>query len=189
MTDPKPHKKLTIADVHALGKTLIEVADMYPLSFVSEKHFFPLVVAYLSGRVPALEPEVETKGGRIDFHLKGSNPCLLELAVQSRRLQDVNCKEIYFASENARPLYAANNRTELTKLIKSTGARTRFLLLVDLQGNYDFATLKAGYVAAAARIAGSNSVRVVYVSRTSDESYHFCAKPKGRKPMKAKKVS
>ena len=178
---PKPHTKLTIADVQALGKMLIEVADLYPLTYVTERHFFPLVVAYLSGRVPGLEPEVETKGGRIDFHLKGNNPCLLELAVQSRKLRDVHCQDIYFPSESARPLYASNNSPELKKLIKSKGAKTRFLLLVDLQGNYEYEKLKTGYIATAARISGKNSVRVIYVSRDSSDKLHFCAKPKKHK--------
>jgi hypothetical protein len=54
-------KILTIADVLDLGRALINTANIYPLSFVTEKDFFPLVVAYLTGRVPALKTEVSTE--------------------------------------------------------------------------------------------------------------------------------
>lgn len=88
MSKSSAHQKLTIDHVKDLGRMLIEVANLYPTKFLSERDFFPLVVAYLTGRIPSMESEVSTTEGRIDFQLKGTNPTWLELAVQPRTLAD-----------------------------------------------------------------------------------------------------
>jgi hypothetical protein len=169
------HKKLTIDDVTALGRTLIRVSDLYPTKFLSERDFFPLVVAYLTGRVPALTAEVAAKGGRVDFQLKGTNPTWLELVVQPRILADKNCPALVFPGHNAKTsLYAGQNPTELKKLMAEPKGKTRFLLLVDLHGGYDIAKLKAGYSVEAKKIKKGKPVRVVYVSRSG--SAHFLAR-------------
>lgn len=176
MLKPLAHKKLTIADVKELGRTLIEVANLYPTKFLSERDFFPLVVAYLTGRVPSLVPEVSTTEGRIDFQLKGTNPTWLELAVQPRTLTDKNFPNILFPGNSTRnSLYASQNRTELHKLMKESTGKTRFLLLVDLHGGYDLAKLEVGYKAATKKVKKGTSVRIVYVSQLLLSGYDFLA--------------
>jgi hypothetical protein len=69
---PATHKKLTIADVHSLGRVLIDVANLYPTRFLTERDFFPSVVTYLTGRIPSVETEVASSEGNIDFQLKGN---------------------------------------------------------------------------------------------------------------------
>lgn len=167
------HKILTTQDVIDLGQALLKTSNLYPLRFVTERDFFPLVVTYLNGRVPALETEVSTDHGRIDFQLKGNNPTWLELAVQSRALTDKNCPNIEFPGTDLGTLYASQNRNELQKLMTEPKGKTRFLLLLDLNGGYNFPKLKSDYRAEALDIAGRKSVRVVYVSPNGPE--HFKA--------------
>lgn len=171
------HKKLTISDVAALGKVLIAVANLYPTKYLTERDFFPLVVAYLSGRVPSLVPEVSTSEGRIDFHLKGSNPTWLELAVQPRVLADANYPHVKFPGNGAKgALYASQNRPELRKLMLEKTGKTRFLLLVDLHGGYNLATLKSGYQSEAKKHRKGAPVRVVYVSQAGVAIKPFLAR-------------
>lgn len=172
---PTPaHKILSIADVIALGGALIAVSDLYPTRFLTERDFFPLVVAYLTGRVPALKTEASTTHGRVDFHLKGTNPTWLELAVQPRTLIDKNYTSIVFPGHNSKTsLYAGQNKSELKKLMSESKGKTRFLLLLDLHGGYNLTTLEAGYKTEAAKNKNGKSVRVVYVSRLN--SKHFKA--------------
>jgi hypothetical protein len=40
-------RQCTTSDVEQLGAALIEVADQYPTRYLTERDFFPLVVAYL----------------------------------------------------------------------------------------------------------------------------------------------
>ncbi len=90
MVQPK-HKSLTLEDVKALGAALIDVADLYALQYRTERDFFPLIVAYLHGRVPKVTTEFgKAKYGRVDFRIGGHNPALLELAVAPRALADIN---------------------------------------------------------------------------------------------------
>ena len=172
------HKILNITDVLALGRTLIEVADLYPTRYLTERDFFPLVVAYLSGRVPGIRTEVDSSGGRVDFQLKGTNPTWLELAVQPRTLGDVNYPTLAFPGHNAKTaLYAGQNAPELRKLMMEPKGKTRFLLLVDLHGGYNLAKLENGYKAGAKKNKNGKSVRVVYVSRTAEKAFLASAKP------------
>ena len=172
-----PHKKLTIADVVSLGETLVQVSNMYPTRYLTERDFFPLVVAYLSGRVPALVPEVSTAEGRIDFHLKGNNPTWLELAVQPRVLVDLNNPNVVFSGNSTKGcLYASQNRSELRKLMYAPTGSTRFLLLVDLHGGYNTSTLKAGYKTEAAKFKNGKPVRVVYISQMAGALTPFLAR-------------
>jgi len=166
-------KYLNIQDVIDLGTTLIKTADLYPMQFVTEKDFFPLVVAYLTGRVPALETEVATKDGRIDFQLKGTNPTWLELAVQPRHFVDKNAPDLRLPGYTRVSLPASQNRRELQKLMNAPTGKTRYLLLVDLNGGYKRATLIKQYKAEAAKITQGKTVRVVYVSRK--DPFHFKA--------------
>lgn len=173
---PLAHKKLTIADVLGLGRALIETANLYPTRFLTERDFFPLVAAYLNGRVPALKAEVAAEGGTIDFHLKGANPTWLELAVQPRALCDKNFPELPFAGHRFKnTLYASQNRAELRKLMQEPQGKTRFLLLVDLSVGYDVEKLKAGYQREARELEGGTSVRVVYTAQNSAADFHFVA--------------
>ncbi len=172
------HKILTISDVASLGKVLVEVANLYPTKYLTERDFFPLVVAYLTGRVPSLVPEVSTSEGRIDFHLKGSNPTWLELAVQPRVLADANYPTVRFPGNGARgALYASQNRPEIRKLMLEATGRTRFLLLLDLHGGYNLTTLKTGYQAEAKKYKNGSPIRVVYVSQAGLPIKPFLARP------------
>lgn len=173
------HKKLNIVDVIQLGKMLIEVSNSFPTRFLTERDFFPLVVAYLTGRVPSLQPEVQLNGGVADFRLGGSNDTWLELAVQPRQLRDANNLSLHFpghAAKNA--LYPSEkaNGKELKKLMCEPKGKTRFLLLVDLAG-YDFDKLKKLYLKAGKKIVGLKSVRVVYVAQDLAKATHFKVSP------------
>ena len=142
MSAPASHKKLTICDVQELGRVLLHVANLYPTSFLTERDFFPLVVTYVTGRIPSVNTEVASSDGVIDFQIKGTNPTWLELAVQPRALIDANCPDVRFPSHKSRTsLYASQNRSELRKLMKVKIGTTRFLLLVDLTGKYDCSAL------------------------------------------------
>lgn len=166
------HKKLTIDDVKELGKVLIKVSNLYPLQFITERDFFPLVLTYLEGRIPGVDTEFNVTGGRVDFRFKGPNPTLLELAVQPREIQDVNFTTLVFPTNKSKSnLNASQNRSEIEKLTKDKKAKTRFLLLVDLRGNYDKANLIQRYKNESAKHPNGTSVRVVYVSR--QEAYNF----------------
>lgn len=175
------YKKLTINDVKELGVALIRVADLYPTQFLTERDFFPLVFAYLSGRVPGIAREVQSKQGVVDFRIGGTNPTWLELAVQPRQLSDKNYAAQHFPGHSTvNTLYAGQNRTELTKLMHEHKGATRFLLLLDLSGKYDFESLVQSYRDAGIKIAGTHPVRVVYVTRDSSKIGHFLV-PKTKK--------
>lgn len=187
MLKPANHKILTIQDVIELGQTLIAVANQYPTRFLTERDFFPLVVTYLTGRVPSLKTEVCTKSGRIDFHLKGNNPTWLELAVQPRMLVDKKNPDVRFSGHAAMGcLHASQNRPELRKLIKEPKGRTRFILLVDFHGGYKLNGLKENYGKEASKFTG-RSVRVIYVSPFYDPM-SFSVKPKKPKMSKKKGI-
>ncbi len=177
MTQPAAHKKLTIADVQDLGRTLITVANLYPTRYLTERDFFPLVITYLTGRIPSITAEVASSEGVIDFQLKGNNPTWLELAVQPRAIVDANCPAVKFPGHRHKnALYASQNRPELRKLMLQPTGKTRFLLLVDLTGKYDCESLKLGYNAEARKIKKGFSVRVVYASQDPSKDCHFIAK-------------
>lgn len=166
------HKSLTIADVSALGSALIEVADLYPLLYRTERDFFPLVLSYLHGRVPSVKTEVGDTAGRIDFRVGGPNPALLELAVAARALSDpYHVYQKFPRHQGATQLYASQNRSELRKLktAPQTQAKNRYLLLLDLRGIHDFSALMEGYKSE--NRGGGAAIRVVYVKR--GESKHF----------------
>ncbi len=177
MNSPVAHKKLTIADVQGLGRVLIDVANLYPTRFLTERDFFPSVVTYLTGRIPSVETEVASVEGKIDFQLRGNNPTWLELAVQPRAIIDTNCPKVRFPGHQSRnSLYASQNRSELRKLMRAPSGRTRFLLLIDLTGKYDSETLRLGYDAEVKRIGHGKSVRVVLSSQESSRDDNFLAR-------------
>ncbi len=178
MAKSSAHQKLTIEHVKDLGRMLIEVANLYPTKFLSERDFFPLVVAYLTGRIPSMEAEVSTTEGRIDFQLKGTNPTWLELAVQPRTLADKNFPNVAFPGNKAKTLYASQNRPELRKLMNEQTGKTRFLLLVDLHGGYVLKKLETGYKTEAKTYKKGKSIRVVYVSQSLLTGYSFLASAK-----------
>jgi hypothetical protein len=176
---PNAHKKLKIEDVMQLGRMLVNVSNSYPTRFLTERDFFPLVEAYLSGRVPSLQPEVQLKGGVADFRVGGPNDTWLELAVQPRQLQDANNQLLHFPGHSAKnALYPGEkaNGKELRKLMNEPKGKTRFLLLVDLAG-YDFTKLKKLYLAAGKRLRGLKPVRVVYVAQDPAKDTHFKVSP------------
>lgn len=177
MPKPAPHKKLTIADVQDLGRVLINVANFYPTRYLTEKDFFPLVVTYLTGRIPSVDAEVASSEGVIDFQLRGNNPTWLELAVQPRTIVDANCPDVKFPGHKSKTsLYASQNRPELRKLMLHPTGKTRFLLLLDLTGKYDCASLKLGYQSEAKRVKKGKSIRVIYASQDPTKDCHFVAK-------------
>jgi len=176
MTSPAAHKKLTITDVQQLGRVLIDVANLYPTRFLTERDFFPAVVTYLTGRIPSVDTEVASSEGTIDFQLKGNNPMWLELAVQPRAPIDGNCPTVKFPGHTARnALYASQNRPELRKLRYVKTGKTRFLLLIDLTGKYDITALRAGYREEIKKLKGGRSIGVVYSSQDASKDGHFKA--------------
>ena len=177
-------KILNRSDVVELGKALIQTANRFPMRFVTEKDFSPLVITYLNGRVPAMKPEAITDRGRIDFCLTGNNPTWLELAVQARAFKDANRSDVQMPGYSVTSLLASQNRGEIRKLIKEPRGKTRFLLLLDLNGGYDLGKLKSGYQKEAAKHRCGKTIRVVYVSAQTD--CHFKASsrpaPRARRP-------
>ncbi|MBK7014767.1 MAG: hypothetical protein IPH39_04130 [Sulfuritalea sp.] len=170
------HTKLTKADVYALGRTLIDISNRYPTTFFTERDFYPLVVAYLTGRVPGLDTEVSVRGGNIDFHMKGTNPTWLELAVQPRHLMDKHNGEIDFPGHKQKnSLYPSANSAELRKLAQPSPVKTRFLLLVDLTGAYDPAGLKKAYddYSLRRRPRSPVTVRVIYCTQDAAHDKDF----------------
>ncbi len=177
MTSAPTHKILNIQDVQQLGRVLVHVANVYPTRFLTERDFFPLVVTYLTGRLPSVVPEVASSEGIIDFQLKGNNPTWLELAIQPRRIIDPNFPNVLFPGHNrANALYASQNRSELKKLMFAPTGKTRFLLLVDLVGTYDPNTLKSAYRAEGKKNKKGQAIRVVYSSQDSSMDTHFVVK-------------
>ncbi|MFV0600708.1 MAG: hypothetical protein ACK5NE_02605 [Brachymonas sp.] len=177
MSKPVPHKKLTIADVQDLGRTLLDVANQYPTRYLTERDFFPLVITYLTGRIPSVVAEVSSSDGVIDFQLKGNNPTWLELAVQPRAIVDANCPSVKFPGHHFKnALYASQNRSELKKLMQEPTGKTRFLLLLDLTGKYDCNDLKLGYQREAKKFKKGKTIRVVYASQDTSKDCHFAAK-------------
>ena len=172
-----PIKKLTIADVQGLGRVLIDVANLYPTRFVTEREFFPSVLTYLTARIPSVDTEVSSAEGKIDLQLRGNNPTWLELAVQPRIIIDTDCPEVRFPGHESRnSLYASQNRAELRKLMREPRGGTRFLLLIDFTGNYDSETLRRGYCAEVKRIGHGKPVRVVLSSQDSSRDDNFLAR-------------
>lgn len=164
-------KQFTTDDVTSLGKMLIEVADRYPLQYLTERDFFPLVCAYMKGRVPRLHPEVAVDSGAIDFRIGGSNPSVIELAVAPRAFADPHAPATVFPGHSAATqLYATQNGTELKKLsaVPQSRAKMRYLLLVDFRSAFEKAQLKALYEKTASTTGIANPVKVVYVARNND---------------------
>jgi hypothetical protein len=177
MSSAPAHKILNIQDVQQLGRVLIDVSNLYPTRFLTERDFFPLVVTYLTGRLPSVIPEVASSEGVIDFQLRGNNPTWLELAVQPRQIIDPNSPHVLFPGHNHKnSLYASQNRPELKKLMYAPTGKTRFLLLIDLVGTYDPATLKTAYQSEGAKNKTGQSIRVVYSSQDSAKDTHFAVK-------------
>ena len=170
------HKSLTFDAVCALGSALIEVADVYPLSCRTERDFYPLVVAYLHGRVPSVKTEAATEEGSVDVRTGGYNPALLELAVAPRILSDRNHPNQKFPGhQSTTQLYACQNKTELSKLtgVPQSKAKNRYLLLIDLTGKHDLKKLQSGYESELPPGGGGAAVRVVYVRRGRNGTKDF----------------
>lgn len=172
----KFHSSLTREVVAALGKSLIEIADNFPTRFLSERDFFPLVIAYLSGRVPNLTTEVAIEEGDIDFRTGGPNPALLELAVAPREIRDANRPNLRFPGHGAATqLYASQNNPELKKLfsVPQSKAKNRYLLLLDLRDGHDLKKLEASYRTKAKKLIRNGPIRVFYVSFKRCENFHL----------------
>jgi hypothetical protein len=177
MATASAHKILNIQDVQQLGRVLIDVSNLYPTRFLTERDFFPLVVTYLTGRLPSVVPEVASTEGVIDFQLKGNNPSWLELAVQPRKIIDPNSPTVLFPGHNNKnSLYASQNRPELKKLMYAPTGKTRFLLLVDLVGAYDPSALKSAYQLEGKSNKKGQTIRVIFSSQDESKDTHFVVK-------------
>lgn len=152
-------KLLTIRDVVELGCALVKVADAYPLAYRTERDFYPLVMAYLEGRVPNLRSELRGDSGSIDFRIGGNNPSVLELAVAPRDFVDRHDPELVFRGhQQATHLYARSNRTELVKLSSISTVKARYLLLLNLRSPVNVDRLREGYERELPADAGHNAV-------------------------------
>jgi len=171
------HKILKVSDVVELGRDLVRIADLYPTTYLTETDFVPLVLAYLYGRVPSVQTEVQTREGDIDFKIGGPNPTWLELAVQPRDLADRKNDQLRFPGHTqVSTLYATQNETELRKLLRVKTGKTRFILLVDLTGKYDLSSLKNKYQTKARQLRGTHPVQVVYSCSDTSKDGRFIVK-------------
>lgn len=157
----------------AMGFRLYDITDQYPMTFLTERSFYPAVVTYLVDRYPKLHTEFKVAKGEVDFKIGGVNPALLELAVQPRQLQDANSHNIKFPGHNqATCLYSSANRSELEKLKHSTvSVKSRILLLIDLTNKYAPTKLFNGYVDMAAKVGGPHKATVILIQR--HHAYHL----------------
>jgi hypothetical protein len=184
------HQSLTKEIVKSLGVFLVELADKYPLTFLTERDFYPAVIAYLYQLVPGVTTESVVDKGKVDFRTGGPNPGLLELAVAPRMLQDHDDPTLPFPGHGeATQLYAVQNEPELAKLtaVPQAEARNRYLLLLDIQKKHDFDKLKSQYLKQLPIDGGGSAVQVCYVKRgDSPKTFQVGGKKKGPK-KKAKK--
>ncbi|GMV24141.1 MAG: hypothetical protein AMXMBFR58_01720 [Phycisphaerae bacterium] len=185
------HKSLTKEIVESLGAFLVELADKYPLTFLTERDFYPAVIAYLYKRVPNVTTEAGVVKGRVDFRTGGTNPGLLELAVAPRMLKDADDPTLPFPGHGeASQLYAVQNKPELAKLkaVPQEAAKNRYLLLLDIQKKHDFDKLKKQYLKALPIDGKSSAVQVCYVKRgDAPKTFQVGGKPKGPKKKTKKK--
>lgn len=162
---PTNHRSLTIEMAKDMARTLVRVADIFPLNFITERDFYPLVHTYLSERLPDISSEHSVKAGQIDFRTGGTNPALIELAVAPRAFQDASRPSLRMPGSGSTPqLYASQNRPELRKLF-FTNARyaNRYLFLIDLRGDYDYENLRQKYLQAARQVMRKDgAVSVIY---------------------------
>lgn len=163
---------LTLANVKSLGRAIIDVADRYPTRFRTEIDFYPIVVAFLSWKLPGLKTEFPVGSKKaIDFKVTGTtNPAYLELALAPRVLGDLEDPPDAPHPKKTQ-LYASQNLSELRKLAKLGGAtKGRFLLLVDLRKTaHGDGVLKKKYDAAAKKLSGTQIVNVVYIHRKLEQ--------------------
>ncbi len=140
------NKHFGLKSAVTMGQAMLKIADSYPIVFLTERDFYPAVLAYLADNYPPVSVEFKQGKGNIDFRIGGTNPTLLELAVQPRELSDPNNPSLVFPGHNTRTaLQRSANNSELTKLKESAKAKRRILLLLDLTGKYDETSLKATY--------------------------------------------
>jgi hypothetical protein len=180
------HKSLTKEIVSALGTFLVELADKYPLTFLTEQDFYPAVVAYLYERVPSVTTEVGVEKGLVDFRTGGDNPGLLELAVAPRRLHDPDHPDLEFPGHgDATQLYASQNTAELDKLkvVPQAQAKNRYLLLLDIQRKHDFSKLMKQYLKTLPQDGTASAIQVCYVKRGDQPKLFQIG---GRKPGRKK---
>lgn len=168
---PKKLQCLNRSMVEDLSHVLIKVADQYPLQYLTERDFYPLVLAYLSGRVPKLKTEVLKEGSKVDFRVGGTNPAVLELAVRPRVIQDAYCTELEVRGHKigGRQHFASQNVTELEKLsgYPQSQAKFRYLLLIDFQKGDSLDDLESKYNEVADQIGSARlgPITVVYAVR------------------------
>jgi hypothetical protein len=164
----KPHQGLNTDIVKRLGRTLIDVADRYPLQFLTERDFFPLVYTFLTQHFPKVDTEKTVDSGRLDFRTGGTNPAALELALAPREFQDANYDSLRFRGHDLKnQLHASQNKRELEKLHQAANMVNRYLLLVDLRREHDFDRLKAGYEKHCPLDGTGCAIQVVYCCRTT----------------------
>lgn len=180
------YQSLTVHIVKELGKSLIEIADSYPLQYLTERDFFPLVSLFLKQHLPSVTAEVSVGNGRIDFRTGGTNPAALELALAPRDFRDGNCPLLRFKGHDIKTqLHASQNKKELAKLLKATNMTNRYLLLVDLRGAHDIEKLKQSYVEVCPLDGSGCAIQVVYCSRElNPESFQVGGNKRGRKRTK-----
>lgn len=180
---------LNSSDVKRIGRALIHVSNKFPLGYLTEKDYYPLIIMGLKMLGYEFEYEVGVDEGRIDFKTIGTNPTYLELAVSRRTLIDANFPQLEFvgSSEYSPELHPSQNRKEVNKLRKLDSAKGRYLLLIDLQKSTETKrmNLKKGYLKEwpPKDIPDGRPVSVIYVGRGSYSTMQFtiCGRRKGRK--------
>lgn len=168
---PQAHQSLTIEIAKKLAETLVSIADRFPLNFLTERDFYPLIHTFLSERVPNVTSEHGVREGQIDFRTGGTNPGLIELAVAPREFGDRNRAELQMPGFSTAPqLYASQNRPELKKLFQvEVRYANRYLFLIDLRGKYEFDELVSKYESEARKIKGkTGAVSIIYAR------HNFC---------------
>jgi hypothetical protein len=181
----KKHQSLTSEIVTKLADDLIDTADRYPLQYLTERDFFPLVYLFLKQHLPTVQAEKRFEHGRIDFRTGGTNPSALELAVAPREFKDANHPDLSFKGHGSKTqLQASANTSELKKLRDAKNVTNRYLVLVDLCGDHNLKKLKADYLKACPRDGSGCAIQVVYRSRTSKpKPFQVGGKQPGRKSV------
>jgi hypothetical protein len=186
----KQNKKyLNAGNVIRIAKSLIYISNKFPLGYLAEKDFYPLIIMGLRMLGYKFEYEVGAGGGRIDFKTKGTNPTYLEVALARRTLVDANFENLKFIGcpESSPELHPSQNRKEIGKLKKIKLAKGRFLLLIDLQKSTEKKRLriKNNYIKKWPTLEESSehAINVIYVGRGKKAKMRFTilGKKRGRK--------
>jgi hypothetical protein len=165
---------LAIKRVKRLGRSLIAAADCYPTCYLTERDFYPLVIAFLNGAgIPCKREFQIESGGVIDFRTGGTNPGLLELVVVPRQFTDKHCTGLQISGHSQKTQSQPSaTEPEITKLVKHTSRMAiRCLLIVNFGHQINAQKMAKQYLNKWPANGNHPKVVVAVVSRT--HAFHF----------------